>query len=301
MDLKAYIRGKGRAVLEATLYPILSPTQFLSISMLIKLGYWPNLKHPRTYNEKVVHTKLFRPHPLGPLVADKRRVRQYVAEKGLKSILNGLLWVGTNPREIPFDTLPDQFVIKATHGSGWNLVVQNKNTLNRAEVVETCSRWLRLKYGQYSKRYEVHYDQIEPAIIIEEFLHDFEYGIPLDFKLYCFHGQPHYILVVTGRFVERSKSIYDTEWNLCPVEKGWPGKVDIPRPRQLERMLEVAAICSADFGACRVDLYVPNDERVVFGEITLTPSGGVEPFKPREWDFKLGSLWDLDAQKREQA
>ena len=67
-----------------------------------------NLEHPRTYNEK---------HDRNPLMAqccDKYAVREYVESKGCGEYLNDLLWQGFDPEEIPFDELPDQYVVKVT-------------------------------------------------------------------------------------------------------------------------------------------------------------------------------------------
>ncbi|MBE0411787.1 MAG: glycosyltransferase, partial [Anaerolineales bacterium] len=41
----------------------------------------------------------------------------------------------------------------------------------------------------------------------------------------------------------------------------------------------------------RVDLYCVNDERIVFGELTLTPEAGWGRFSPVKWDSIFGSFW----------
>jgi len=53
----------------------------------------------------------------------------------------------------------------------------------------------------------------------------------------------------------------------------------------------VAEKLGADFDFIRVDLYQPNGECVVFGELTVAHGSGEERFTPQEYDFKLGELW----------
>ena len=36
--------------------------------------------------------------------------------------------------DIDFDKLPNKFVLKATHGSGWNIIVTDKSKFNKAEA-----------------------------------------------------------------------------------------------------------------------------------------------------------------------
>ena len=46
----------------------------------------------------------------------------------------------------------------------------------------------------------------------------------------------------------------------------------------------------------RIDLYDING-KVYFGEFTFYPGGGVEGFRPQEWDYTLGSWIKLPIDK----
>lgn len=273
------------------LYPALSPAVYMSLQMRLHLGYWPNLRHPRSYNEKMVHGMLFAPHPLASVVADKWRVREHVAGLGLESLLNDVYFVTDDPERIPFDTLPDRFVVKANHGCGWNIMVTDRDSMDRAAVVRQCRDWLGRKYGRESRTYETHYDSIRPRILVERFLPGEDGPVPLDFKFLCFHGEPTFAFVCRGRFGARATdTFYDMDWRVAPFRKVRPVASGEPKPAMFAEMRQAAAALSRGFDYVRVDLYLVRG-RIVFGELTLTPLGGLGRFEPREWDFRLGELW----------
>jgi hypothetical protein len=201
---------------------ILNPILFTKIEIFLSLGYWPNLKKPRSFNEKIFHRMLFNQHPLSGIVVDKYAVREYVCTKTNRpSILNQVLFVGSDPRKIPFQELPNKFVIKATHGSGWNIIVTDKNTINYQKVIARCNKWLRLKYSTASRNFsEKQYDNIKPQIMIEKFIDDSLYGIPLDYKFLCFNGQVKLIQVNTDRFLNHKENYYDVDWNAMDFKWG---------------------------------------------------------------------------------
>ena len=57
-------------------------------------------------------------------------------------------------------------------------------------------------------------------------------------------------------------------------------------------MLKLARILSKNIAFLRVDLYEIND-KIYFGELTFHPCAGFMPFKPKEWDEKLGEMISL--------
>ena len=253
-------------------------------------GYLPHLRHPRTFNEKICNRKLFNPVPQAAMLADKLAVRKLVAERGFPDILNEILLVTKNPEEIDFSKLPERFVVKATHGSGWNIIVRNKQKIAPEEIVGKCQAWMRSTYGESLR--ERHYRDIPPAIIVEKFLFDEQYEVPLDYKFFVFHGKCHFIQVDFGRFTERTKTVYDRNWEMQEFTIKYPRKiVDTKRPATLDRMLEVAEALAHDLDFCRVDLYSVNDRNVYFGEMTLTPGAGLSRISPVSADYLMGSLW----------
>ena len=206
---------------------------------------------------------------------------------------NEVYFVTDDPNRIPFDDLPDKFVIKANHGCGWNIVVTDTTELDRQAVVRQCRKWLNAKYGASSRHYELHYDAIEPAIIVERFLGDGSGNAPLDYKFFCFHGKAQCVDVI-DRYTGPSptQTFYSMAWQVLGFNMVYPKGDPVPKPASLDRMVEVAEILASPFEFARIDLYSPSDEAIVLGEITLVPGGGIGRFYPtREWDFRLGELW----------
>jgi len=272
------------------LWPALSPVAYKSLRMRLHLGYWPNIRNPRTFNEKIAHRQLFAPNPLASLVADKWRVREYVAERGLAHILNEVYFVTDAPETIPFDDLPDRFVTKANHGSGWNIIAKDKSKLDRQEVIRQCREWLSLKYGKATRSYESHYDSIQPVILVEKLLEDRDGRVPLDYKFFCFHGRAQYVVAI-DRSASPTLNCYDREWQDMGFRMSYPIGKTVPKPALFDRMIEVAESLSVGFDFVRVDLYTPDSEIILFGEITVNSGGGLAKFTPRKWDFRFGELW----------
>lgn len=258
--------------------------------MYFELGYWPNLKKPRSLNEKIVHSKLYKQNTLFPLVADKWLVREYVAQRVNKNILNEVYWVGKDPEEIPFDELPNKFVIKPNHGSHALKFVFDKNELDRKAIIEECKKWLNTKYGDKTRAYELYYDEIDPQIIVENFIDDGN-TLPYDYKFYCFHGSVKYIHVICDRLENFGELVYDSDWNLTGCYVVNPSEKRLQKPSNLDEMIKIAETLSSEFEYLRVDLYSSIEGKIIFGELTVSQAGGIGKFHPDGWDFKLGELW----------
>lgn len=265
----------------------------LKLLFRLKCGYKLNLKNPKTYNEKIQWIKLHDLNPLMPKCCDKYAVREYVESKGCGEILNTLIWEGFNPADIPFDELPDKFVIKVTHGSTFNIICTDKSKLNREEVISKCNKWLKAKfleaYGEWFYGIE------RPRVIVEKFLDDGT-GRLRDYKIYCFNGIPRYIGVDSGDDSKGThfKDIYDTEWNLIKgYEMAYPNSgVALEKPEALDDLLKYARILSEDFLHARTDFYIV-DGKVVFGEITFSNSAGFGRVAPEEFALKMGGYLEL--------
>jgi hypothetical protein len=95
-----------------------------------KFGYDGNFSSPRSYHEKIQYRKLWGNHPFYAMVADKFRVREYVAEKVGERYLIPMLGVYDYLTADVFDKLPSRFIIKANHGCKWNEIVWDKQKLD---------------------------------------------------------------------------------------------------------------------------------------------------------------------------
>jgi len=277
----------------------INPVAELKLLFRLKCGYRLDLKSPKTYNEKIQWIKLYDKNPLMTKCCDKYTVREYVEGKGCKEILNELLWEGFNPEDIPFDELPQKFVIKVTHGSCFNIICTNKNELDRADVIKKCRKWLKAKfleaYGEWF------YGVEKPRVIVEKYLDDGTKRLR-DYKVYCFNGQPRYIGVDSGDETSGThyKDIYDLNWNLIKgYRMAYPNSgVPVDKPAALAQLIKYAKILSADFLHARTDFYIINDQ-IVFGEITFSNSAGFGRVEPEEFALKMGAYLELQSEKND--
>jgi hypothetical protein len=135
---------------------------------------------------------------------------------------------------------------------------------------------------------EYQYYKIKPRILIEELLNDGIESGPLDYRFWCFHGQPEVVQVDNN--VHDINPFYDLSWNKLSLHYRSEGAGEIPRPTQLEEMILIASKLSDGFDFVRVDLYNIHG-RIIFGELTLAPVAGSFSFKPQDWDVILGEKW----------
>jgi hypothetical protein len=262
-----------------------------TLRMLYFLGYLPRLHRPRSFNEKVVARKLHGGDVSWIALADKVAVRDVVASCVGPEHLTTLLLVTDDPLAVRYDTLPERFVVKASHGSGWVRVIgPTPSRPSEPDLQALCRQWLDKRYGLLT--HEDWYARIPPRVVVEEFLHDRTFAVPLDFKCWVFHGRVEFVQVDFDRFTGHTRAMYDRQWRRLPWVTLFPAGPDLPRPRQLEALIAVAEALAVDPAFVRVDLYCPNDERVVFGELTFTPDAGWGRFSPSSsYDQAVGRLW----------
>lgn len=266
--------------------PLLAET----LIMWWSLGYRPNIRRPRSFNEKIAHRKIFtRDHRFTDL-ADKWKVRTHVKEKIGSEYLTEVYQMVTNIEDLDISSLPATFVVKGRHDTGSVVFVDDKAKEDWCTLRRRLARTLESGLDPTSNEYW--YADIPRGLIFEERLRDRKYNVPLDFKFYVFHGEVKFVQVIHDRQLRKTMRFYDRLWRPLSVRR--PGQSTAPviaRPKQLDQMIEVAEILGADFDFVRIDLYAPNDERVVFGEFTFAPASGRQPFVPRSFDWELGSYW----------
>ena len=255
-----------------------------------KLGKKLNLQNPQTFNEKIQYLKLYYRNDLLTICADKLRVREYVSEKINEDILVPLLWVGEDPTHIPFETLPDSFVIKTNHGSGMNIIVKDKNKINKEEIAKKIKKWLKINFYKFYKEWS--YKNIKRKIIIEQYLGD----NVNDFKIFVFNNSAQFILVVFDRYAYNVRNFYNLKWELLDIKYCYNNSTKvIAKPYNLKKMINYAEILSDKFPFVRVDFY-EIDRKLYFGEMTFYPNAGFIKFleNHEKWDLAWGKLLRLD-------
>lgn len=240
-------------------------------------GRRPRLIRPRTLNDRLARKKIIDRRAYLVRTADKLAVRDYVASLLGTDALTELYAVAHAAEEIDFGSLPRSFVMKPTHGSGMVRVVEDLTREDPDELRALASRWLATRYGV--EKGEWWYSRIRPRVIFEERLRAEDGGVPADYKIFVFDGEPQVVQVDVNRFGDHRRNLYDREWRLLPIERSFPQADEpLPRPESLGTLLRYAAALGQETDFVRVDLYDANG-RVVFGELTHCPASGAGEFR----------------------
>ena len=201
--------------------------------------------------------------------ADKILLHYYSKRKLGKDICNKIIKIYHSEKEIDINELPNQFVLKANHGSGFNIIVEDKNKFNLKKAKNILKKWMKIDYGV--KLAEFHYSFINKKIFVEEFI-----GKTLkNYKFLCYNGKPKYVYVSIKEGKNKYRNFYNMNWKFIPfhcLSKPHP-KYHYPKPKLFKLMKKYAIILSKDFKFVRVDLYELENE-IRLGELTFTPMGG---------------------------
>lgn len=272
--------------------PIIPDKLYLKWLFRLKMGYKLNLDNPKTFNEKLQWLKLYNRKPEYTQMVDKFTAKEYVAKIIGEEYIIPTLGVWDRFEDIDFETLPEKFVLKTTHGGGGGgiIICENKALLDIGATKDRLSN--SLKQNIYRTFKEWPYKNVPPQIIAEQYITDSEEGELKDYKFFCFNGRVEYYKIDFDRFVEHKANYFDRDGNLmrfgeevCPPD--YNKRLEIPQ--QISKMIELAEKLSQDLPFVRIDLYC-TDNKVYFGEITFFPAGGFGKFTPSNWDAILGDL-----------
>ena len=252
-----------------------------------------NIDNPKSFNEKLQWLKLYYRDPLYTTLVDKYAVKAYVAEKVNNGSLNIIptLGIWDSFEDIKFDQLPEQFVLKTTHDSGSVCICKDRNTFDYKKAKKILTK--SLKHNYYLNDREWPYKDVPRRIIAEQYMVD-ESGTELkDYKFFCFNGEPRLMFVATDRPADTRFDYFDINFNHLPFMQGFPNSSkEINKPKGWVTMIEIAKMLSANIPHVRIDLYDING-KIYFGEYTFFHNSGFVPFKPEEWDYKIGNLLEL--------
>ncbi|MBN2245098.1 MAG: hypothetical protein JW755_04565 [Candidatus Aminicenantes bacterium] len=259
-------------------------------------GYELDLENPGSFNEKIFWRKVFDRNPVFPLLTDKYRSREFVIERlgeeaGGK-ILVPLLFVTGNPEEIPFDDLPEEYIVKPNHGSGWSIIVDKQHQVSRENIVSQCRKWLRKTYGR--SKMEWSYSQVKPLIMVEKLLKDRCGRLAPNFKFFVFHGRVEMIDLFYDHF--REQAFYDRDFRKLDVKRHdakYSELTGITKPECFEEMVSISERLGSGLDFLRVDLY-HLEGKIFFGEFTIYPASGLGPYEPSGFDRSLGQKWELN-------
>lgn len=253
-------------------------------------GRYPDLENPTLFTEKLQWLKLNYRDKRIPLCSDKYEAKKYISKLGYSDLLIPTLAVYDSVQELNIDDLPEEFIIKATHGSRWNIICRDKKKIDWFHEKKTMGTWLKQNLYIYGR--EWNYKEQTPRLIVEPLM---DTKPLIDYKFMCFNGKCKAMQVNHDINKKHYVDFYDDNWNL--MKDMCCGNVDnygiaIPKPDKFEEMKKIAENLAAPFPFVRVDLYYING-RIYFGEMTFFPGSGMWHITPQERDKEFGDWLDL--------
>ena len=218
--------------------------------------------------------------------------------------------------DIDFSRLPERFVIKTNHGSHFVLIADGKKPFDRNSARRLVRRWMRTNYYDGSR--EKFYRYVDRKIMIEEFLKEPSGAPAIDYRFFVYDGVPKFFYVsfrpdvgaeeakIYAETGGRDLAFFDRACRRLPVRLIMPGTAPAPSahfenpgrlaafaiPANIEDMFDIVGKIGRGFDFLRIDMYNPGG-RILFGEFTTLPGGGVRPFDPPGYDLIFSEPWKL--------
>ena len=248
----------------------------------LKQGFSP-LNTEVGWNALLAQKRLGKPNLLFSKLTDKLQAKRYTSLPTAR-----VLW-HTNKesdlRRMKSLSLPSKFAVKATHASGWNVLVRDGKP-NWSDIEKKCKEWLRNKFGGGKK--ERHYQDITPGVLIEEYL-----DIAEELKCHVFNGKV--VVIEHLRNGDLSKCAwYTNDWQKLDVRCQDPVYEGIsPKPKNLRSIISTVESDVRRLGLgeyVRYDTLTVKNGDVLFGEFTFTPGALTTGFIPNSFELLLGSF-----------
>lgn len=253
-----------------------------------------DLENPKTFNEKLQWLKLHDRKPEYSMMVDKYEAKKYVASIIGEEHIIPTLGVWERFEDIDFSKLPDQFVMKTTHDSGSIVICKDKSSFNIKEAKKKINKSLRRNY--YLEHREWAYKDVKRRILVEKYISDEKQKALIDYKFYCFNGEPKFLYVSEGLENHSNAKICFLDLNWSPTafqRKDFVLFEKLPeKPEHFDEMIEIAKILSKDISFLRVDLYEVNSN-VYFSELTFYPTAGYANWNAEQYDYQIGMLLKL--------
>lgn len=270
----------------------MSDKWYIKLRYWLELDRWPDLKNPQSFNEKIQYIKLYDRIELRQIAANRVAVRPYVSQKVGSEYLVPLIGTYKELTADTWESLPQQFVLKANHGYSMINIVFDKDEETYSDVYRQTEKWKKVNYAALSREWA--YEEAPRIILAEELLLTEDDNIPEDFKFFCFHSQVKLIQVDFARFGDHKRNLYNQNFDQLDAKLFYPNyEDDVQKPPNFEEAIEIAEKLAADFSFIRVDLYLLKNS-IYFGELTNYPGNGFVPFEPESMNYKIGSLLNLE-------
>lgn len=274
---------------------------YLRVYYRLRTGKKLDLDNPKSFTEKIQWLKIYcNRTPECSVMVDKYAVKKYVADRIGEEYIIPTYGVWDNFDDIDISSLPNQFVLKTTHSSGGIYICKDKSLFDYSDARKKIVGSLKREIVYRSREYQ--YGGVRPRILAEKYMED-ETGELKDYKFFCFNGSPKVLFYASDRYSTNKGGVkfdyYDMDYNLLPITSQGHGHSDVLLTKSpvIEKMKKLSAILSKGYPFLRVDFYCIRGA-IFFGELTFHHDGGIVPFEPEEWDYKLGEMIQLPQKKK---
>lgn len=285
-------------VIKTGITNLLSDESFIKLTFFIKMGRVIDLDNPRTFNEKLNWQKLYYRKPYLSDLIDKYEVKQIVREKIGDEFIIPTLGIWNEFDDISFESLPNKFVIKCTHDSGSVIICNDKKKFDIQEAKKRITKCLRKNHFYWGREWP--YKNVKPRIIIEPLLQEesdnTKYSAIIDYKVYCFNGEPDCVMLCIGRDKGKPEFLFfnrDWKWlKYNKVDANRPDDFTYSKPQNMDLMFELAKKLAVGFPQVRVDFYEVSG-KIYFSELTFCSDCGFDTDIAYETDLYWGSKFRI--------
>lgn len=272
----------------------LSDKMYLKIMWRGNMHRTLNLKNPKSFNEKLQYLKLYDRNPMYHIMVDKYEAKKYVANKIGVDMVIPTYGIWNRFDDIDFSLLPKQFVLKTTHDSGGVVICRNKDRFDIEYAKKKLNTSLARNY--YLNGREWCYKDVKPRILAEKYLEELGEAEIIDYKFYCFHGEPKFLYISQGLENHNTARLdyVMLDWTKAPFYRSDYKHFEKlpPRPQRFEQMLDISRELSKGIPFIRVDLYEIAGE-VFWSELTFYPGSGFSAFEPNDWEDRIGEWLEI--------
>lgn len=173
-------------------------------------------------------------------------------------------------------------MLKCNHDSGSVKIIKSKSDIDHEKLNKFFED--RLKLNPYVIGREYPYKNVKPMIMAEAYMTPQGEEDINDYKFFCFNGKPEIMFIATDRSTDVKFDFFDMDFNHLDIVNIHPQSGnEIEKPKNFDKMVEIAAKLSQGMKFVRIDLYDVNG-KIYFGEYTFFHGGGFWPFSPTEWE-----------------
>lgn len=257
-------------------------------------GKTVDFKKPITFNEKIQWYMVNCNDERVTKFTDKLSFKEYIRTIIGPGYTAELLEAWDKPEDVDFSRLKAPFVLKSNcSGDGKNIIIVTGKNYDSNELKDEVLKWFNWR-NTFINSSSKAYHRIKPKVFAEEYLPAPD-GNLIDYKFYCFNGNPYCAYSSFGGFDYEGNAkfgFYNSKWEPINIQYGDREMASVPPPVHLKEMIDIASKLSDGLPFVRVDFY-DFPERVVVGEMTYDSSFGMKHFEPESFDYELGALFDL--------